>query len=264
MHRKHPGERCLPMDRSLRPGTVDVLPRWRRWRGDGLWPDRVGEKEGLLQRGQDFDLEVELSEKIGHLIREAQQGAVLAATDFQLQLIAVPANEKKAVELLRTIPEKPPLGALRLQEPSARGARVEAEAKPLASRQQVEAVLRRPAFPSASALNGEQLLAVQRGLQRPFSTVQGPPGTGKTSFLVSLIASTLSLELHSQMKHREPPRLLVLAPSNHAVDEIVRRLVRDTEIPGHYVRPASTPAPLRILTATASRAAPSFGTTSST
>lgn len=34
---------------------------------------------------------------------------------------------------------------------------------------------------------------------------------------------------------REPPRLLVLAPSNHAVDEIVRRLVRDTEIPGHYV-----------------------------
>ena len=61
--------------------------------------------------------------------------------------------------------------------------------------------------------------------------VQGPPGTGKTSFLVSLIARTLSLETAKDFSYQsnrwkyshDAHRLLVVAPSNHAVDEIVRR-----------------------------------------
>ena len=41
-------------------------------------------------------------------------------------------------------------------------------------------------------MNERQELALQRGLQRPFSMVQGPPGTGKTSFLVQCVAALLS------------------------------------------------------------------------
>lgn len=51
-----------------------------------------------------------------------------------------------------------------------------------------------------------------------FLLIQGPPGTGKTHTIKGII-SMLSLTLKSEKK------ILVCAPSNAAIDEIVTRLI---------------------------------------
>lgn len=57
------------------------------------------------------------------------------------------------------------------------------------------------------------------------SLVQGPPGTGKTCTIVALI-----LQIFSRWRFLRPgmrlPRILLTAPSNAAVDEVVRKLLR--------------------------------------
>ncbi|CAJ1337770.1 unnamed protein product [Effrenium voratum] len=176
-----------------------------------------------------INLEIQLSE-VGAHIRSAQEEAVKASTSFRLRIFTVPTNETKSVELLRSMPRSPPLAGLRLTAPDSKQRKRELEQRPLATLQQVEQAVQRPHFTvrSGVTLNEKQRLAVKRGLQRPFSMVQGPPGTGKTSFLVNLITAMLSLDTQRSSRWQ---RLLVLAPSNHAADEIVRRLLRDTSVP---------------------------------
>ena len=56
------------------------------------------------------------------------------------------------------------------------------------------------------------------------SLLQGPPGTGKSSTIVGLLLQILYTSLHSS--NRETfPRILVVAPSNGAVDEMARKLI---------------------------------------
>lgn len=51
----------------------------------------------------------------------------------------------------------------------------------------------------------------------------GPPGTGKSSVICSIV--TTLLKLNSQPKINAKHKILVCAPSNEAVDVLVRRLV---------------------------------------
>ena len=56
------------------------------------------------------------------------------------------------------------------------------------------------------------------------SLLQGPPGTGKSSTIVGLLLQILYASLRSS--NRETfPRILVVAPSNAAVDEMARKLI---------------------------------------
>ena len=97
---------------------------------------------------------------------------------------------------------------------------------------EVSQVMRRSAARVEHAgLNEKQQLAVQRGLQKPFSMVQGPPGTGKTSFLVRFVVSAMS----APRERWQSGRILVCAPSNHAADQILERLISDTDVPTYYI-----------------------------
>jgi superfamily I DNA/RNA helicase len=79
-------------------------------------------------------------------------------------------------------------------------------------------------------LNKAQLGAVKSVLQLPpeggLRLIQGPPGTGKTT-TVAAIVSALQLKDNLQTKHR----ILLCAPSNAAVDELLLRLRRDGLLP---------------------------------
>jgi len=69
-------------------------------------------------------------------------------------------------------------------------------------------------------LNPSQSDILKKVRNRKFSLVQGPPGTGKTTTIIAIIIRAL-LE---SIKNSTPFKVLVCAPSNHACDEISRRL----------------------------------------
>jgi senataxin len=91
-----------------------------------------------------------------------------------------------------------------------------------------------------SKFNPSQLKAIEAATtSKGFALLQGPPGTGKTRTIIGLISALLLLppssiltasSLHKGFSTRkEPPKknkvhILVCAPSNAAVDEIVLRL----------------------------------------
>uniref|UniRef100_T1L4Q6 FHA domain-containing protein n=2 Tax=Tetranychus urticae TaxID=32264 RepID=T1L4Q6_TETUR len=69
------------------------------------------------------------------------------------------------------------------------------------------------------------ILASVEAVQRPYTMpkllmIQGPPGTGKTTTLVGIIKKIFETWEESN----SPPKVLVCAPSNGAIDEIARRL----------------------------------------
>lgn len=92
------------------------------------------------------------------------------------------------------------------------------------------------------ALNKGQALAVLGAQDNDgFTLIQGPPGTGKTKTIVAMVGALLSEQLAQAppstavairpgvpngVPHKPPPgkKLLVCAPSNAAVDELVTRL----------------------------------------
>ena len=95
------------------------------------------------------------------------------------------------------------------------------------------------------ALNRGQALAVLGAQDNDgFTLIQGPPGTGKTKTIVAMVGTLLSEQLASPLggtplgvplrpgqtpqpnnKQSQSKKLLVCAPSNAAVDEIVHRLM---------------------------------------
>ncbi|KAJ2734626.1 DEAD-box type RNA helicase [Coemansia sp. BCRC 34962] len=105
-------------------------------------------------------------------------------------------------------------------------------------------------FMKAHALNQPQAEAVVSAIKRDhgFSLIQGPPGTGKTKTILGLTGALLSLAKRSRPEGarqtdestsmtdgpgpKRHNKLLICAPSNAAVDEIVKRLksgIRDDE-----------------------------------
>ena len=208
---------CEREDRvlELRGEIVEAKPNGKC--GDGSQPTS-------------FSVEVELSQNAYSL---KESCACFSGTDisYRMYFISVPLNEKKSIHLLKSIPDSPPLQAMRLTVPrSAQQQKRESEMRPLLTVNQVNAALEHPehSFQSRKeGLNEKQSMALKRGLQRPFSMVQGPPGTGKTSLLVQYVVVALST------MHRHE-RILVVAPSNQAVDHLLQRLVQDTGIPAHW------------------------------
>ena len=80
-------------------------------------------------------------------------------------------------------------------------------------------------------LNHSQAVAVAAAIENsatPFTLIQGPPGTGKTKTIQSIIGLILRpRELaasHPSGKGRRRRQILLCAPSNAAVDELVRRI----------------------------------------
>ncbi|KAJ2908318.1 DEAD-box type RNA helicase, partial [Coemansia aciculifera] len=106
-------------------------------------------------------------------------------------------------------------------------------------------------FMKAHALNQPQAEAVVSAIKRDhgFSLIQGPPGTGKTKTILGLAGALLSQVKRSKAGNARRPnessdvadgttskrpnnKLLICAPSNAAVDEIVKRLksgIRDDD-----------------------------------
>ncbi|KAI8908132.1 P-loop containing nucleoside triphosphate hydrolase protein, partial [Powellomyces hirtus] len=79
-------------------------------------------------------------------------------------------------------------------------------------------------------LNQPQAAAISAALTQNagFTLIQGPPGTGKTKTILGLISAFLSqhtiIKVPGEEKRPKSNRLLCCAPSNAAIDEIVRRL----------------------------------------
>lgn len=82
-------------------------------------------------------------------------------------------------------------------------------------------------------VNRSQALAIASTHNRPgFSLIQGPPGTGKTKTILGIVGYNLSKDVPQNVieiegEQNKPPKrskILVCAPSNAAVDELVIRL----------------------------------------
>ena len=69
---------------------------------------------------------------------------------------------------------------------------------------------------SLEGLNPGQAEAVQKSARQRVTVIQGPPGTGKTHVAVSIILTAVAAG----------EKVLVVAETNIAVDNITRRLVR--------------------------------------
>lgn len=67
-------------------------------------------------------------------------------------------------------------------------------------------------------------IAIALNNPNPFTLIQGPPGTGKTRTILGLVGALFGRPYPSLSSKLRPQRLLICAPSNAAIDEIVRRL----------------------------------------
>ncbi|KAJ2320848.1 DEAD-box type RNA helicase, partial [Coemansia sp. RSA 2704] len=83
----------------------------------------------------------------------------------------------------------------------------------------------------AHSLNQPQAESVVAAMNREhgFTLIQGPPGTGKTKTILGLAGALLSASKRSEPSSKRTAeqannKLLICAPSNAAVDEIVKRL----------------------------------------
>ncbi|KAK3366566.1 RNA dependent RNA polymerase-domain-containing protein, partial [Podospora didyma] len=70
-------------------------------------------------------------------------------------------------------------------------------------------------------LNESQNAAVFSALRWPLTCLWGPPGTGKTHTIVEIIKQI--------QRHHKGIRLLVTAPTHNAVDNVMRRYLKDVE-----------------------------------
>ncbi|KAJ3910558.1 SEN1 N terminal-domain-containing protein [Lentinula edodes] len=74
-------------------------------------------------------------------------------------------------------------------------------------------------------VNEPQAKAIVSALKSDgFVLIQGPPGTGKTSTICALISASLETISQGPSKNHEKRKVLLCAPSNAAIDEIVYRL----------------------------------------
>ncbi|KAK0485493.1 SEN1 N terminal-domain-containing protein [Armillaria luteobubalina] len=95
-------------------------------------------------------------------------------------------------------------------------------------------------------VNDPQAAAIESALKTEgFVLIQGPPGTGKTSTICGLIAASISrrprLITHPGRPPPLVPKILLCAPSNAAIDEIVYRLKEG------YRGSQTTSSPIKIV-----------------
>jgi superfamily I DNA and/or RNA helicase len=90
--------------------------------------------------------------------------------------------------------------------------------------------------PGSPGLNPPQVAAVERALAaKDVAIVHGPPGTGKTTTVVELIRQAVACG----------ETVLACAPSNHAVDNLLEKLLAAGELPVRLGHPARVAPDLR-------------------
>ena len=78
--------------------------------------------------------------------------------------------------------------------------------------------------PNLPALNESQTSALRQVLTRPLALIQGPPGTGKTVTSATLVYHLVQQNLAAQRQDNIKRQVLVTAPSNVAVDQLVEKI----------------------------------------
>lgn len=100
--------------------------------------------------------------------------------------------------------------------------------------------------PNLAQLNHSQIAAVRKALQSPLCLIQGPPGTGKTVTSATIVYHLVQINKHNQnsddnetrreggkgfnkagrhaSKHQMTSKVLVVAPSNVAVDQLAEKI----------------------------------------
>ena len=78
--------------------------------------------------------------------------------------------------------------------------------------------------PGLPKLNHSQEAALREVLTRPLSLIQGPPGTGKTVTSATLVFLMVRQNLIQEKRDGVKRQILVAAPSNVAVDQLVEKL----------------------------------------
>lgn len=95
----------------------------------------------------------------------------------------------------------------------------------------------------AYQLNAPQARAVVAAMRTlGFALIQGPPGTGKTKTIRALVASFLARRAGTSIGAKKastgpPMRMLLCAPSNAAIDELVGRIKDGVEVDGKRIVP---------------------------
>src|SRR5205814_508387 len=85
-------------------------------------------------------------------------------------------------------------------------------------------------------LNPPQLAAIEFALAaKDFAIIHGPPGTGKTTTVVEFIRQSVA----------NGEKVLACAPSNHAVDNLLEKLLAAGELPVRLGHPARIMPELR-------------------
>ena len=77
---------------------------------------------------------------------------------------------------------------------------------------------------SLPQLNESQTNALRQVLTRPLALIQGPPGTGKTVTSATLVYHLVQQNLAAQSQDNVKRQVLVTAPSNVAVDQLVEKI----------------------------------------
>ena len=78
--------------------------------------------------------------------------------------------------------------------------------------------------PNLPQLNESQTNALRQVLTRPLALIQGPPGTGKTVTSATLVYHLVQQNLKAQRRDNVKRQVLVTAPSNVAVDQLVEKI----------------------------------------
>jgi hypothetical protein len=92
------------------------------------------------------------------------------------------------------------------------------------------------ASPTQGVLNSSQLAAIEFALSaKDFAIIHGPPGTGKTTTVVEVISQAVA----------RGETVLACAPSNHAVDNLLEKLLAAGELPVRLGHPARVAPELR-------------------
>jgi len=87
-----------------------------------------------------------------------------------------------------------------------------------------------PLLANLNSLQKKVVVSVTRACimeptQPKICLVQGPPGTGKSRTITGIIIQFICSKNHSLANSEPPPRILVVAPSNAAVDELALKLI---------------------------------------
>ncbi len=106
----------------------------------------------------------------------------------------------------------------------------------LVSTEDIATGLSAPRFMGLNHLSGEQKRAIVSAMENRFSYTWGPPGSGKTTYVLSSLAKAL---------RKRGRKILIVAPTNNAVDNAMRAVIDELAdvLPRVNIARLGTPTP---------------------